>query len=154
VDPKTELACQHGTFVAAPCKGSSGCTQDANHLYCDFTGNATGDPCSTDDEGNAKCIGVDKRITCRSGKYFVDSCLGDEGCKAAGSIRCDQSKGEDGAPCTGKTNACTTDGKRVLECRDGRFVTTATCPGEGGCSIFDHKVDCDLGKKDASKHPK
>ena len=154
VDAKTELACQKGTFIEAPCKGPAGCKADTNHLYCDFTGNATGDPCSTDDEGNAKCIGTDRRITCRGGKYFVDACRGDEGCRSAGIIRCDQSKAEDDDACTGQTNACSTDGKRVLTCHDGRLVTTAQCPGEDGCTIVEHKVSCDLGKKEADKHAK
>ncbi len=152
VDPKTELACQKGTFIVVPCKGPLGCKEDGKHLVCDATGNAEGDPCSTDEEGAAQCIGDKQRITCRGGKYTVDFCRGEQGCDGkSGTIRCDQSKGRDGDPCHGATNACSEDGKRVLSCHDGRLATVASCPGEGGCSIHERQVDCDLGKKDEGK---
>ncbi|HEX4478065.1 MAG TPA: hypothetical protein VH142_23425 [Polyangiaceae bacterium] len=151
VDAKTELACQKGVFIATPCKGPSGCRESNKQLFCDVTGNVTGDLCSTDEEGSASCIGKDRRITCRGGKEFVDECRGDDGCRSAGAVRCDQSKGEEGDPCTGQTNACSTDGKRVLTCHDGRLVTTAQCPGEDGCTIVERKVSCDLGKKASDK---
>jgi hypothetical protein len=154
-DPKTELACQRGTFIAAPCKGPMGCKEDGKHLFCDVTGNAEGDPCSTDEDGAAKCIGDKQRITCRGGKYTIDWCRGDQGCDAkTGTVKCDQSKGQDGDPCHGSTNACSQDGKRVLSCHDGRLGTAAECPGEAGCTIQDRQVSCDLGKKDDDKKPK
>ncbi len=152
VDPKTELACQKGVFIAAPCKGPAGCREDGKVLLCDFTGNETGDPCSTDEDGNAKCASATRRIVCRSGKYFVDECRGDQGCRSSGGvILCDQTKSEENDPCASSTSACSTDGKRVLTCRNGRFVTTALCPGEGGCSIAEHQVSCDLGKSEKEK---
>lgn len=155
VDPKTELACQSGVFISAPCKGPLGCREDGKRLVCDFSGNATGDPCSTDEEGSARCVGEDQRITCMAGKYFVDFCRGPEACKSTGtSVKCDQTKGQDGDPCVGKSNACSTDGKRVITCHDGRFVTTAHCEGEGGCSVTASQVDCDLGKKETDKGKK
>lgn len=155
VDPKTELACQSGVFISAPCKGPLGCREDGKRLVCDFSGNATGDPCSTDEEGNARCVGEDQRITCLGGKYFVDFCRGPEACKSTGtSVKCDQTKGQDGDPCVGKSNACSTDGKRVITCHDGRFVTTAHCEGESGCSVTASEVNCDLGKKETTKKGK
>lgn len=152
MDPKTELACDKGTFIAAPCKGPLGCREEGDkHLVCDFAGNAEGDPCSSDEEGAARCVGEKARITCRGGKYTIDQCRGDDGCKGGGSVRCDQSKGETGDPCRGATNACTTDGKNVLTCVEGKLQISASCPGEGGCSVIEHKIDCDLGKKDDPK---
>lgn len=151
VDPKTELACQKGVFIAAPCKGPLGCKEDGKHLFCDFSGNAEGDPCSTEEEGNARCIGENQRITCTGGKYTIDFCRGNDGCKATGYVKCDQSKAADGDPCKGTTNACSADGKSVLSCVGDRFRTTAQCPGEGGCSIAEHEVNCDLGKKEQPK---
>jgi hypothetical protein len=152
LDPKTELACQKGKFIAAPCKGPLGCREEGKHLVCDFTGNAEGDVCSTEEDGNAKCIGEDRRITCRGGKYTIDHCRGPEGCRSTGTLlRCDQSKAEEGDPCRSQTNACSLDGKRVLSCADGRFHVAAQCPGEGGCSITGREVSCDLGKKEDEK---
>jgi hypothetical protein len=155
VDPKTELACQKGVFIVTPCKGPMGCREEANkHLICDATGNAEGDPCSTDEEGAAQCIGDKRRITCREGRYVIDECRGAEGCKGGGAVKCDQSKGEPGDPCRGETNSCSMDSKRVLTCNAGKLQISAECPGEGGCSIADHKIDCDLGKKDDPKKKK
>ena len=68
-------------------------------------------------------------------------------------LPCDQSKGQAGDPCSGKTNACTPDGKAVLACHDGKLSQVALCPGESGCSVQPGKVDCDLGKGD-DKHPR
>lgn len=151
VDPRTELACQKGVFIAAPCKGPLGCREDGKHLVCDFSGNAEGDVCSLDEEGSAKCIGDKSRITCRGGKYTIDFCRGGDGCQTSGAVKCDQSKGEPGDPCRGATNACTADGKGVLTCNAGKLEISAQCPGEGGCTIVDRKIDCDLGKKDDGK---
>lgn len=151
VDPKTELACQKGVFIAAPCKGPLGCQETNKVLTCDFSGNAEGDPCSTDEEGNARCVGENQRITCLGGKYTIDFCRGNEGCKATGTVKCDQSKAADGDPCRSQTNACSVDAKSVLSCVQGRFRPSAQCPGEGGCAIADREVTCDLGKKDEGK---
>lgn len=152
VDPKTELACQKGVFVAAPCKGPLGCQETNKVLTCDISGNADGDPCSTDDEGNSRCVGENQRITCLGGKYAVDFCRGDEGCKVVSStVKCDQSKAADGDPCRNQTNACGVDAKSVLSCVQGRFRPSAQCPGEGGCAIADREVTCDLGKKDDAR---
>lgn len=155
LDPRTELACQRGVFVAAPCKGPLGCREDGKHLQCDFSGNQDGDPCSTDDEGNARCTADGRRITCTGGHYEIDTCRGDEGCRSTGSeLRCDRSKAEEGDGCKGTTNACSLDGKRVLACSQGKFRTSAPCPGEGGCAFADHEIHCDLGKKEEGKDRK
>jgi hypothetical protein len=152
VDPKTELACQKGVFIVSPCKGPMGCKEDGKHLVCDATGDADGDPCSTDEEGAAQCIGDGARITCRGGKYARDFCRGEAGCDAkSGAIRCDQSKSQEGDPCSGETSACSLDGKNVLSCHSGKFTMVAACPGEDGCTIVERRVNCDLGKKDDSK---
>lgn len=148
VDPRTELACQKGVFMAARCSGPLGCREDGKHLVCDFSGNAEGDPCSLDEEGSARCIGDKQRITCRGGAYTLDACRGEEGCRAGSGVKCDQSKGEPGDPCRGATNACSADGKSVLACTSGKLQISAGCPGERGCTIVDRQVDCDLGKKD------
>lgn len=148
LDPKTELACQKGKFIAAPCKGPMGCREEGKSLVCDFTGNAEGDVCSTEEDGNARCIGADRRVTCRGGRYTIDHCRGSDGCKSTGTLlRCDQTRAEPGDPCRGQTSACALDGKAALSCVDGRIRLAAACPGEGGCSFAGREVSCDLGKK-------
>jgi hypothetical protein len=151
VDPKTELACQKGVFIAAPCKGPLGCKEEGKHLLCDITGNAEGDPCSVEDEGNARCVGESQRITCLGGHYTVDFCRGPDGCKSDTSVKCDQSKAADGDPCRSQTNACTADGKSVLSCVQGKFRPSAQCSGPDGCTIVDRQISCDLGKKEPAK---
>jgi len=155
LDPKTELACQKGTFVSAPCKGPMGCREDGKHLTCDVTGNLEGDPCSSDDEGAAQCIGDRQRITCRGSRYSIEFCRGPSGCRAgSGSVRCDQSQAAVGDPCQGRTSACSADGKGVLSCYGGKVAVAAQCPGPGGCALRDGEVDCDLGKKDDGRKAK
>jgi len=149
LDAKRELACQSGTFVEVPCKGPRGCREEIQKLHCDITGNAPGDPCSTDDEGIGACTQEGTAwVVCRSGKYLAERCRGPKGCHDdGGRLRCDQSVADDGDPCARETNACSPDGKRVLTCQNGKFVTQARCPGEGGCSIAEGEVTCSLGKK-------
>ncbi len=155
VDGKTELACEDGVFISTPCKGPMGCREDAKRLTCDVTGNADGDPCSKDEEGVAQCIGDKGRITCRDGRYAIDACRGEQGCRGeTGVIRCDQSKSQEGDPCHGTTNSCSLDAKSVLTCHDGKFAVAAQCPGAGGCTVASGEVNCDLGKKDEGKTAK
>src|SRR5215470_17821934 len=51
MDRTTELACQAGRYIAAPCRGPEGCSEKASVVTCDVAANVTGDVCSTDDEG-------------------------------------------------------------------------------------------------------
>lgn len=149
-DTRTELACESGTLIAAPCKGPEGCKQTDDRIACDFSGNADGDRCSKGDEGASKCTPDGKsRIECRGGKYRIEPCRGDDGCKSKGaSVRCDQSLARVDDPCTTGT-ACDLGGTKVLKCKDGKFQLEAECPGEGGCKVGSTGLDCDLGKKKA-----
>jgi hypothetical protein len=145
LDPHTELACESGVLVAAPCKGPKGCRETGQELLCDFSENEAGDRCARSDEGAAQCRpSHTERIRCTGGAYVIEPCRGDDGCHtAAGKVLCDQSRGKAGEPCSGKTHACTMDGKALLECADGRFQQSAACPGEGGCAIGAGAVQCD-----------
>jgi hypothetical protein len=144
-DPRTELACQNGFYIAAPCKGPKGCRETDKKLLCDITGNVAGDVCATTDEGNSRCkSGGRERIVCRGGKYVVEPCRGRRGCySSAGSHGCDQSVAVDGDACFGASSACSADGKRVLVCRVGRFEETARCDGKGGCTVLAGQLTCD-----------
>ena len=37
-DGKTELSCQDGKYLAAPCKGPKGCYTQGQSLFCDISG--------------------------------------------------------------------------------------------------------------------
>ncbi|MBM4363970.1 MAG: hypothetical protein FJ104_14920, partial [Deltaproteobacteria bacterium] len=125
-DPATELACESGKLVAAPCRGPLGCREEGDRLLCDFSGNAEGDRCSRGDEGAARCVDPSRRISCRGGTYRIDSCRGEQGCASTGSgVRCDQSRGAVGDRCEGGMRACTLDGAAVLECYQGALAVSA-----------------------------
>jgi hypothetical protein len=148
LDDKTELACQAGRYVAAPCKGPRGCAMVNKAIQCDITGNVAGDPCSTDDEGNGACAsGAKTQIVCRGGRYALDTCRGPAGCKPVpeGS-ECDKTIAAVGEPC-GKlavgTDACSVDGKSILTCVGGAFALAHPCRGPGGCSLKESHAVCD-----------
>lgn len=147
LDARTELACQGGRFVAAPCKGSRGCASDGATVTCDVSANAEGDVCSTEDEGKGSCSPDAKsQIACRSGAYRVIACRGPEGCKptASGST-CDTSVAEEGDRCSAAGQACTPDRQRLLTCIGGRYVGKWTCRGAEGCrDTGDGNLTCDL----------
>lgn len=108
-DPQTALECQRGKYVAAPCKGPKGCTDDG----CDFSGNAEGDVCSTDLNGIQACT-TDKKsaIMCAEGRFRLLPCRGPGGCKptmvklksgesveSTTEVDCDEAVGEPGDLC-------------------------------------------------------
>jgi hypothetical protein len=149
LDPHTELACENGVLIAAPCKGPNGCREGKAMLLCDFSANEAGDRCSAADEGNGACLEGNQRwIVCRSGAYRIEPCRGEQGCRrSGGTLRCDQSRAEAGDACSGATNACDPFGMRVMTCKNGKFEESAVCGGEAGCAIEGGEIKCDLGKK-------
>jgi hypothetical protein len=143
-DDKTELSCQGGKYLAAPCKGAKGCYTQGQNLFCDISGNAAGDVCSTDDEGNAACSADAKGIiVCEKGKYVVRPCRGPSGCKTSGdTAECDTSVGELGDPCSGTGYACSVDRKSLLQCKDGKAVLDEKCESGQSCKSEGDKVGC------------
>jgi len=146
LDRATELACQTGKYIAAPCKGPDGCTQKASVITCDVSANAAGDVCSTDDEGKGAC-GADLKtqVICRAGKYEVHPCRGPAGCKpTASGSDCDLSLGEEGDPCAAG-EVCSVDRRTLLTCREGKFVPSARCRGPDGCKdLGNNQLVCDI----------
>jgi hypothetical protein len=98
LDDHTELACQNGTYISAPCRGPKGCqvqtspSSSTATMTCDASANQTGDPCSTDDEDTGACSADGKQaIECNSGKWQVFACSGEKGCTSkATQIVCDE----------------------------------------------------------------
>ncbi len=144
-DGKTELVCQKGKFVAAPCKGPKGCHVEAGKLHCDISGNAEGDLCSTDDEGSAQCRADKKSIVaCEKGKYAFSPCRGPKGCEQKGdTATCDTSLGKAGDKCEGTGYACSVDRKSLLKCTSGKAVVDEKCPGKQTCKSAGNKVGCE-----------
>jgi len=56
-DEHSELSCQDGKLIAAPCKGAKGCATNGSLVECDVSANADGDVCSTEDENKGACAG-------------------------------------------------------------------------------------------------
>ena len=146
LDQKTELACQGGNFIAAPCKGSKGCVVQGEEQRCDYSGNAVGDVCSTDDEGKAECTAEGERISCTNGKYVVEPCRGPDGCKVAGDrVDCDKLLSRKDDPCRKieeKSYACSDDRKHLLVCKDGKFVVVEECSGDHACKVRGNSAGC------------
>jgi hypothetical protein len=89
-DDKNGLACEGGKFIAVPCKGAKGCSVANDQVTCDASGNAAGDICGTDSEGNGDCTPDGKSaIVCKSGKWAINACSG--GCIDNGkTVTCNQ----------------------------------------------------------------
>ncbi len=143
-DGKTELTCEKGKFIAAACKGPKGCRVESGSLHCDVSGNAEGDPCSTDDEGSAQCRPDAKSIVaCEKGKYAFSPCRGPKGCTQKGdTATCDTTLGQAGDKCEGTGYACSVDRKSVLKCTGGKAVVDEKCPGKQTCKSAGNKVGC------------
>jgi hypothetical protein len=150
-DPATELVCQDGKFMAAPCKGAKGCTVSGGTQSCDISANGAGDPCPPASEGNAACS-PDKAqmVVCRSGKYQLETCRGPKGCtSAAGRVECDTSLQNEGDTCTpDESYACTVDKKKALVCKSGKFVFYTHCRGAKACERTGREVQCDRGRQE------
>ncbi len=145
-DDKTALACQDGKFIETPCKGAKGCKVEGATVECDFSGNATGDPCSTDDESSTMC-GADgkSQVECKGGKYQVHPCRGPDGCKQTGvTANCDVSIAQVGDACEGVTGgyACSVDKKALLKCKNGKFEVEEQCPAGKPCKIEGSSAGC------------
>ena len=77
MDDKNGLACEGGKFISVPCKGAKGCALASDQVTCDASGNAAGDICGSDSEGNGDCTPDNKHaIVCKSGKWAINDCGG------------------------------------------------------------------------------
>jgi len=145
-DDNTSLSCQDGKFIESPCKGAKGCKVEGATVDCDITGNAAGDLCSTDDEGNTACSADGKtQIECKGGKYAVQQCRGPDGCKQNGLLaNCDVSIAQLGDACEGVTGgyACSVDKKALLKCKNGKFEVDEQCPAGKPCKIAGDSAGC------------
>ncbi len=147
VDKLSQLICQKGSYIQAPCKGPRGCGLSPTGVSCDITGNAAGDACSTDEEGASACTDAKTKLVCTSGKFVATTCRGPKGCETEdGRPLCDLSVAEPGDACreADKTKACSVDGKQYLACKDGKMTLEFHCLGPGGCKSEGGKLGCDM----------
>ncbi len=145
-DDRTTLSCQDGKFIESPCKGANGCKVEGATVDCDISGNANGDPCSKEEEGNTACSGDGKsQIECKGGAYVVHPCRGPDGCKQTGMMaNCDVSIAQQGDLCEGVTGgyACSLDNKALLKCKNGKFEVEEQCPAEKPCKVEGNSAGC------------
>ncbi|MBK7584226.1 MAG: DUF1962 domain-containing protein [Myxococcales bacterium] len=147
VDKQSQLVCQKGSYIQAPCKGPRGCGLTPTGVSCDITGNQPGDICSTDEEGASGCIDAKTKIVCSGGKFAATTCRGPRGCETQeGRPLCDLSVAEPGDACreADLTKACSVDGKQYLSCRAGKMTMEFQCLGPNGCKSEAGKLSCDM----------
>jgi hypothetical protein len=138
-DEKTALSCQGGKYIATPCSGPGGCKISGGQVSCDITGNKTGDPCSTDDEGTGQCTPDKKELVkCKAGKLVREACDGKGGCV---DHTCNM-RPKAGDRCN-KGDAVCADAKSELTCDGGKLAKFA-CKGPSGCTETDKEVKCDF----------
>lgn len=147
IDRQTQLVCQSGKYIVAPCKGPRGCGITPSGVSCDISGNQPGDACSTDEEGAATCLDGTSKLVCTGGKFTSASCRGPKGCEQQGGRPlCDTTIAQPGDPCrdTDKTKACSVDGKQYLSCSGGKMTLEFQCLGPGGCKSSAGQLACDM----------
>jgi len=147
VDKHSQLVCQNGSYILAPCKGPRGCGITPAGVSCDISGNAAGDACSTDEEGASACIDGKTKIVCTGGKFAAYTCRGPKGCiSEAGRPLCDTTIAQAGDACkeSDKPKACSTDGKQYLVCSGGKMTMQFQCLGPGGCKSEAGQLNCDM----------
>ncbi len=132
-DKKRQVVCKvpEGADVgkvelARTCRGPKACTIDGDNINCDLSVAKVGDKC----KGTGAACSEDHKamLKCADAKMAVDvPCRGENGCRVDGTkIRCDRSQAEVGDPCT-SGGACSVDRRKLLTCRDGKFVVRRNC---------------------------
>ena len=106
------------------CRGPAGCDK----LRCDRLLPTVGDPCP----GPGTDCTADKqwRLLCENGAWKRDEpCRGASGCAvSADGVTCDVSLGVVDDPCEGTGAACSTDGRSLLQCANGKLKVDRACP--------------------------
>jgi hypothetical protein len=128
-DGKTRLVCKDKKMVASStCDGPEGCHVRGDDVGCDGLGDLAGAPCEP--EGAVGCAADKKtRLVCTNGSLGSPVvCHGAAGCtRKDDKVYCDRSIATEGEPCIGHGNACSTDGKKVLLCKEGTFAEAWGC---------------------------
>jgi hypothetical protein len=110
-----------------------------------------GGTCSGD---RVECLDGKTELICQDGKLLATPCKGPKGCKISGTtLTCDvagNAAGDDCARSQEGHSACSTDGKHVLECRDGKYESRP-CLGPRGCKQEEGRSICDISIAEANQ---
>ncbi len=105
---------------------------------------AEGDSCTG---SVAACADEHTFLQCDDGQLRVRAmCRGSNGCSTAeGTVRCDETLGVDGEPCSAAEGAgtCAVDGSAMLRCEAGTFHLAMHCRGARACHREEAQVRCD-----------
>jgi hypothetical protein len=97
--------------------------------------------------GRFICQDPASALLCQSGTLVALPCRGPKGCQGAGmASQCDDDLSQEGDACVQTLNenySCSTDHKKELVCKDGKFVVISTCKGPKACVVNGTTIDCD-----------
>jgi hypothetical protein len=152
-DKQTILECHDGKLVEMACKGPKGCAEAATGakragrnvtvnyaVSCDFSGNAVGETCTTND---SFLCSPDKSamLRCKDKKIVSTACRGPKKCsESATQVDCDSSIAQVGESCD-DGYACSTDAKATLKCAAGKWAVDEPC--KKSCKASGNSVGCD-----------
>lgn len=120
-----------------PCRGPKGCLVENKTVTCDKSIGVEGDECT---EGGVCNAEHDKVLGCKGGKLAVHQiCRGGPCVSVDGNVVCEKrGYSEPGDPCEPDIAACSTDGKSVLKCVDGKLVKKKAC----ACAVSGDDIVC------------
>ena len=114
---------------------------------------APGKPCKK--VGAYICTDPATALYCNAGVLQAIPCKGTRGCSGgAVSPSCDDDLAQEGDACMATTNenyACSTDHKKMLLCKDGKYAMKRKCGGPSACEVKStlNEVDCDYSISEA-----
>jgi hypothetical protein len=104
-----------------------------------------GGKCATN--GKYLCDSGGTALLCQDGTYVSMPCRGPKGCMGTGpGSQCDDDLAQEGDVCMTTLNenyACSTDHKKELLCKDGKFAEVRSCKGPKACAIQGDMIHCD-----------
>jgi len=104
-----------------------------------------GDKCSS--IGKFACTDTASAMLCNAGTLVTLPCRGPHGCQGTGTAsQCDDDLALEGDYCQTTLNenwSCSTDHKKELLCKDGKFQVARACKGPKSCQIQGNTIECD-----------
>jgi hypothetical protein len=104
-----------------------------------------GGKCSSN--GKYMCTDPSGGLLCDNGTLVPLPCRGPKGCAGTGSAsQCDDDLAKEGDACVMMLNenfACSTDHKKELICKEGKFAVRRACKGTKECTIETDALHCD-----------
>lgn len=133
LDKKAALLCKDGKWTRIQeCYGPKGCDSGFMSISCDGAVASAGQLCDPADKPDYACSPDKKALMICQGeaKWRLErACLGPKGCSTTVlGVDCDTSVVEPNSTCAKDgAAACSTDGKTILECKGGKFVSYKKC---------------------------